>query len=102
MDISALIKGTKIKSPSDLDVLVDNDIENVNVEETTHLSEEEDVSSVPSAAVAIGEIVAIGLSEDEFERFQKQLLEIPPEIKSGVGLGTVCEKCSSIIYTPVI
>ena len=102
MDISALVKGTKIKSPSDLDVLVDNDIENVNVEETTHLSEGEDESSVPSAAVAIGEVVAIGLSEGEFERFQKQLLEIPPEIKSGGGPGIVCEKCSSIIYRPVL
>jgi type II secretory pathway predicted ATPase ExeA len=98
MDISALIKGTKIRAPSDLDVVFDDE----NVEETSYLSEKEDVSSVPSAAAAIGEVVAIGLSEDEFERFQKQLLEIPPEIKSGGGPGIVCEKCSSIIYRPVL
>ncbi len=102
MDISSLIKGTKITSPSDLDVVFDDENVNVDVEETSYLSEKEDVSSVPSAAAAIGEVVAIGLSEDEFERFQKQLLEIPPEIKSGGGPGIVCEKCSSIIYRPIL
>jgi hypothetical protein len=112
MDISALIKGVKITSPSDLDDLFDDENAVVNVEETSYLSEKEDVSSVssekedvssePSTAAAIGEVVAIGLSEDEFERFQKQLLEIPPEIKSGGGPGIVCEKCSSIIYRPIL
>ncbi len=102
MDISSLIKGTKITSPSDLDVVFDDENVNVDVKEASHLSEKEDVSSLPSAAAAIGEVVAIGLSEDEFERFQKQLLEIPPEIKSGGGSGTVCEKCSSIIYRPIL
>jgi len=102
MDISALIKGTKITSPSDLDVPFDDENVNVDVKEISYLSEKEDVSSVSSAAAAIGEVVAIGLSEDEFERFQKQLLEIPPEIKSGGGPGIVCEKCSSIIYRPIL
>jgi type II secretory pathway predicted ATPase ExeA len=98
MDLSALIKGTKIKSPADLEALFADG----NSGETSYLSEKEDVLSSPSAAAAIGEVVAIGLSEDEFERFQKQLLEIPPEIKSGGGPWTVCEKCSSIIYRPIL
>ena len=102
MDLSSLIKGTKIKSPSDLDDLVDDENADVNVEEASYLPEKEDVSSVPSAAVAIGEVVAIGLSKDEFERFQKQLLELPPEITSGGGPGIVCDKCSSIIYRPIL
>ena len=102
MDIGALIKGAKITSPSDMDDLVDDENADVNVEEASYLPEKEDVSSVPSTAVAIGEVIAIGLSEDEFERFQKQLLELPPEIKSGGGPGIVCERCSSIIYRPIL
>ena len=102
MDIGALIKGAKITSPSDMDDLVDDENTDVNVEEASYLPEKEDVSSVPSTAVAIGEVIAIGLSKDEFDRFQKQLLELPPEIKSGGGPGIVCDKCSSIIYRPIL
>jgi len=92
MDLSALIKGTKIRSPADLDEL----FEDGNLKETTYLSEKEDVS------FALPEPIAIGMSEHEFERFKQQLLEIPPEIKSEGGSGVICEKCSSIIYRPVL
>lgn len=92
MDLSALIKGKKITSPSDLEAL----FEDGNLKETAYLSEEEDVSFVPP------EPEAIGMSEHEFERFKQQLLEVPPEIKSGGGSGVMCEKCSSIIYRPIL
>jgi len=92
MDLSALIKGTKIKSPSDLDALFGDE----NSGKTSYLSAKEDVSFV------LPEPVAIGMSESEFERFKQQLQEIPPEIKSGGGSGVICEKCSSIIYRPIL
>jgi len=92
MDLSALIKGQKITSPSDLDAWVKDEY----IEETIYISEKEDVS------LALPEPVAIGMSESEFERFKQQLLEVPPEYRSGGGSGMVCEKCSSIIYRPVL
>ena len=92
VDLSALIKGKKITSPSELDAWVEDD----NLKETSYISEKEDVSLV------LPEPIAIGMSESEFERFKQQLLEIPPEFKSGGSSGAICEKCSSIIYRPVL
>lgn len=92
MDLSALIKGQKITSPSDLDAWVGGEY----IEETIYISEKEDVSLV------LPEPVAIGMSESEFERFKQQLLKVPPEYRSGGDSGAICEKCSSIIYRPIL
>ncbi len=91
-DLGALIKDKKITSPSDLDALFEDD----KLKETSYISEKEDVSLV------LPEPIAIGMSESEFERFKQQLLEIPPEFKSGGSSGVICEKCSSIIYRPIL
>ena len=84
---------SEIKPLSSVDTLFEHQsaAKSINV-----LEEEEEVS------LALSEPVAIGLTNEEFERFKQQLVEIPPAVKLEVTSGGVCEKCASIIYRPII
>ena len=54
------------------------------------------------APLKIFEPTAIGMTEQEFERFRQQLIELPPEVKLEGTFSEICVKCSSIIYRPVL
>jgi type II secretory pathway predicted ATPase ExeA len=71
-------------------------IEDGGSAKTNELSENEDVLLLPSKPVAIG------MTEQEFERFKQQLVKLPPEVKLEDTSGVVCEKCASIIYRPIL
>lgn len=92
LDLHALIKGKIISSPSDLDAF----IKDGNTQESTSISEKEDVSLIFS------EPSAIGMTEQEFERFKQQLMMVPPEVNLDGTSGDGCEKCASIIYRPIL
>ncbi len=71
-------------------------IEDGGSAKTNELSENEDALLLPSKPVAIG------MTEQEFERFKQQLVKLPPEVKLEDTSGVVCEKCASIIYRPIL
>ena len=92
LELIRLIRENEIGSISELKKL----IENGGLVETIYLSENADLLLLPS------EPVAIGLTEQEFERFKQQLVTVPPEIDLHGSSGEVCKKCSSIIYRPIL
>ncbi|MCH8263353.1 MAG: AAA family ATPase [Proteobacteria bacterium] len=92
LNLGGLKMSSEIKPLSSVDTL----FEHQSAAKSINVLEEEEVS------LALSEPVAIGLTNEEFERFKQQLVEIPPEVKLEVTSGRVCEKCASIIYRPII
>ena len=92
LELARLIRDNEIGSLSELKKL----LEDGDTVETIYLSENEDLPLLPS------EPVAIGLTEQEFERFKQQLVVVPPEVDLDGSSGDVCERCASIIYRPIL
>jgi hypothetical protein len=92
LELARLIRDNEIGSLSDLKKL----LEDGDTVETIYLSENEDLPLLPS------EPVAMGLTEQEFERFKQQLVAVPPEVDLDGSSGDVCERCASIIYRPIL
>ena len=92
LELARLIRDNEIGSLSDLKKL----LEDGDTVETIYLSENED------SPLHLYEPVAIGLTEQEFERFKQQLVAVPPEVDLDGSSGDVCERCASIIYRPIL